>query len=86
MRKPLFVVILVGMLLTGTLQASAQKVYKLNRFVDSVLTVRYWRANIDTNYVTHPQTKWTLVGRFNVSGARIRSTGTDNGQETPGRL
>ncbi len=86
MRKPLFVVILVGMLLTGTLQASAQKVYKLNRFVDSVLTVRYWRANIDTNYVTRPQTKWTLVGRFNVSGARIRSTGTDNGQHFETKL
>lgn len=86
MRKPLFVVILIGILLTGTLQASAQKVYKLNRFVDSVLTVRYWRANIDTNYVTRPQTKWTLVGRFNVSGARIRSTGTDNGQHFETKL
>ena len=63
------------MLLAGMQDVSAQKVFKLNRFVDSVLTVRYHRADIDTNYVTRPQTKWTLMGRFNMSGAKINAKG-----------
>ena len=63
------------MLLAGMQDVSAQKVFKLNRFVDSVLTVRYHRADIDTNYVTRPQTKWTLMGRVNVAGAKISSKG-----------
>ena len=75
---------LTVVLLTGVLQGSAQKVSKFNRFVDSVLTVRYWRADLDTNYITRPQTKWTVVGRINVSGARIKAFGTinDNDFET----
>ena len=59
------------------LQADAQKktfkekVSLLGHRIDSALTKRYWRADIDTNYVIRPQTKWTLLGRFKVSGARI---------------
>lgn len=36
-------------------------------------------VNIDTNYITRPTTKWTVVARLNVSGAKIESEGTDNG-------
>ena len=68
------------MLLAGMQDVSAQKVFKLNRFVDSVLTVRYHRADIDTNYVTRPQTKWTLMGRFNMSGAKINAKGVQEGK------
>ena len=68
------------MLLAGTADVSAQKVFKLNRFVDSILTTRYQRANIDTNYVTRPQTKWTLMGRFNLSGAKITAKGGQEGR------
>ena len=67
------------MLLTCALTASAQKVYQVNRLVDSVLAVRYYRSNIDTAYVERPQTKWTLKGRINVTGAGIAAEGLDNG-------
>ncbi len=67
------------MLLAGTQDVPAQKVFKLNRLVDSILTVRYRRADIDTNYVTRPQTKWTLMGRFNMSGAKISAKGMQEG-------
>lgn len=68
------------MLSVGTLQVSGQKIFRLNRLIDSVLTARYHRVDIDTNYVTRPQTKWTLMGRFNISGSRIMTKGNDNGQ------
>ena len=67
------------MLLAGTQDVPAQKVFKLNRLVDSILTVRYRRADIDTNYVTRPQTKWTLMGRFNMSWAKISAKGMQEG-------
>lgn len=58
-----------------TIPVVAQKTYKINRYVDSVLTLRYWRANIDSNYVTRPHTKWTLTGRYNVTGSDIQTEG-----------
>ena len=67
------------MLLAGTTQVFAQKVYKLNHFVDSVLTKRYWRTDFDTNYITRPKTKWTLIGRMNLAGAKISSKGNQEG-------
>ena len=69
------------MLLVGMSQASAQKARKLNRIIDSVLSVKYYRTDIDTNYVTRPQTKWTLIGRFNLSGAKINSKGVYQGKQ-----
>lgn len=76
MKRKIIVAIFVAM----TIHVNAQKVFKINHFIDSVLTVRYWRADLDTNYVTRPQTKWTLVGRFNVSGSKIKTKGQENGQ------
>lgn len=46
--------------------------------VDSILTLHYYKSNIDTTYVTRPATKWTLRARFNVSGTQIESEGLDN--------
>jgi hypothetical protein len=66
--------------------ACAQKVFQINHLLDSVLTLRYWRADIDTNYITRPQTKWTLVGRLNVSGSRIHVLGVDEGREFETKL
>ena len=66
------------MLSVGTLQVFAQKVLRLNRLIDSVLTTRYNRVDLDTNYVTRPQTKWTLIGRYNMSGTRIKTKGNDD--------
>lgn len=68
------------LLLVGTPEVSAQKFFKFNRFVDSVLTKKYWSADIDTNYITRPNTKWTLVGRINVSGAKLKTDGVEDGR------
>ena len=80
MRKMTITATLLAVLFSTTLPTDAQKVFSLNRLVDSVLVARYWRADIDTNYVTRPHTKWTLMGRFNVSGAKISAEGKENGQ------
>lgn len=48
--------------------------------MDSALTSRYNRnKGSDTAYILRPQTKWTVVGRINVSGAKIETEGIDNG-------
>ena len=57
-------------------QASAQS---LRHRVDSLLTMRYRKGNIDTAYITRPATKWTVTARYNVSGAKIKAKGIDNG-------
>ena len=57
-------------------QASAQSL--LHR-VDSILSVRYRKGNIDTAFLTRPATKWTVTARLNVSGAKIEAKGIDNG-------
>ena len=46
--------------------------------IDSILTYRYYKANIDTNYITRPKTKWTIKTRLNLSGTKIEAEGTDN--------
>lgn len=51
----------------------------LQRF-DSILSVNYNKGRIDTVFITRPKTKWTLKGRFNLSGARIKSEGKENGE------
>ena len=56
---------------------SAQNIFQ--RF-DSVLTGNYRKGNIDTTYITRPNTKWTLTARWNLSGATIESEGIENGQ------
>lgn len=66
--------------------ASGQKAFRLNHLVDSVLTAKYWRADIDTCYITRPRTKWTLMGRLNVSGARIKNEGMQHGQHFASEL
>jgi hypothetical protein len=46
--------------------------------IDSMLTRNYHKGDIDTAYITRPQTKWTIVGRVNVSGAKIEAEGLEN--------
>jgi len=86
MRKIKITALFCVSLLTATPPADAQKAFSLSHFADSVLMVRYWRANIDTNYVTRPQTKWTLTGRFNVSGSTISAEGKAHGKYFETRL
>lgn len=71
---------LTTMLLTVTcglsLPLSSQSL--LQRY-DSVLTVNYRKGNIDTAYITRPTTKWTVVARMNVSGAKLETEGINDG-------
>lgn len=57
----------------------AQSIFSINHLVDSVLMRRYQRTDFDTAYISRPQTKWTLTGRLNVSGAQIRAEGIEQG-------
>ena len=58
-------------------EAEAQNIFQR---VDSMLTVRYRKGDIDSAYITRPQTKWTLTARLNVSGAKIASEGVEDGR------
>lgn len=71
--------VLMAILRATTIPVVAQKTHKINHLVDSLLSKRYWRADIDTNYIIRPQTKWTLTARLNMSGSRIRTDEKDNG-------
>ncbi len=74
--------LLIVVLLVLTSEATAQTLTQSERRerMDSALTSRYNRnKGIDTAYILRPQTKWTVVGRINVSGAKIETEGVDNG-------
>ncbi len=70
----------VALFFSAAIHAGAQKIFSFNRHLDSVLTVRYRRADIDTAYIMRPQTKWTLIARLNVSGSTIEAEGNNDGQ------
>jgi hypothetical protein len=74
--------LLIVALLALVSEATAQTLTQSERRerMDSALTSRYNRnKGIDTAYILRPQTKWTVVGRINVSGAKIETEGVDNG-------
>ena len=48
--------------------------------VDSMLTLKYHKGDIDTAYIVRPHTKWTITARMNVSGAKIEAEGIDGGR------
>ena len=73
MRYGLVVVALLAM--AG--EAEAQNLFQR---VDSMLTIRYRKGDIDSAYIMRPQTKWTLTARLNVSGAKIASEGVEDGR------
>ncbi|MBR3284614.1 MAG: DUF4421 family protein [Alloprevotella sp.] len=76
MNKRFFFIL--GILLlccTCAQRASAQGLLRKLKQLDSILTVRYHGSNIDTTYITRPQTKWTLKGRLNVSGSELEMDG-----------
>lgn len=68
--------LIVMALLAVAGEAEAQSIFQR---VDSMLTLRYRKGDIDTAYITRPQTKWTLTARYNVSGAEIESEGIEEG-------
>lgn len=71
-------ILLIVISLASTLHVSAQKIHEFNKSVDSVLTTRYWRVKVDTNYITRPQAKLMILGRLNFSGAKIKARGNIN--------
>ena len=77
MKKFLSIAIGIMMVMIGA-DAQTQKLQRMLRHNDSLMTVRYRSGNIDTNYITRPTTKWTIVARMNVSGAKIETEGMDN--------
>ena len=57
--------------------AQAQERHNILHRLDSLLSIRYMRADIDTHYIMRPPTKWTIRGRLNVSGAKIMAEGVN---------
>ena len=68
--------VLLAVMLDMSLPMYAQNLFQR---VDSVLTVNYRKGDIDSAYLMRPATKWTVLARLNVSGAKIESEGIDNG-------
>ena len=67
--KRLMSMLLLAAMSSLVLPSSAQSLFHR---ADSILAARYYRlGNIDTAYITRPQTKWTITARLNVSGAKI---------------
>ncbi len=46
--------------------------------VKTLLSIRRSKINTDTLYIVRPKTSWTIKGRINVSGAGIKTEGSDN--------
>ena len=63
-----------------TVPARAQSIFHR---VDSMLTVNYRKGDIDTAYITRPSTRWTVMARMNVSGAKIEAVGIDRSALVP---
>lgn len=59
---------------------SASSAQNLLQRIDRKLTENYRKGDIDTAYITRPKTKWTILGRLNISGAKIEAEGMENGQ------
>ena len=47
--------------------------------IDSLLSRRYYKGDIDTAYIVRPPTKWTVTARLNVSGATLETEGIEDG-------
>lgn len=68
--------LLLAVMSSLVLPSSAQSLFHR---ADSILAARYYcLGNIDTAYITRPQTKWTVTARLNVSGAKIGAEGFEN--------
>ena len=68
------------MLCTGVvLPVQSQGLLRMLSRNDSLMTARYRRSNIDTAFITRPETKWTVTTRLNVSGAKLEMEGMQMG-------
>ena len=62
-----------------THDVQAQKLWRMLKHNDSIMSQRYRSGNIDTLYITRPSTRWTLTGRINVSGVKLKMEGKQMG-------
>lgn len=81
MKRHHISLVFVVVLLTFSWPAYSQSIHDMAHHIDSMLAARYQRGDIDTNYVVRPQTKWTLTGRVNTSGAKITAKGDEEGRQ-----
>ena len=58
-----------------TNDVEGQNLWQKLKESDSLMTSRYRNSNIDTTYIRRPNTKWTVKGRLNISGARLLMEG-----------
>ena len=72
--------LLLAVIILLTAQTSEATAQDVLQRIDSLLSRRYYKGDLDTTYIVRPQTKWTVTARFNVSGAKIEAEGMDNGQ------
>ena len=72
--------LLLAVIVLLTAQTSEATAQDILQRIDSLLSRRYYKGDLDTTYIVRPQTKWTVTARFNVSGAKIEAEGMDNGQ------
>ena len=72
--------LLLAVIVLLTAQTSEATAQDILQRIDSLLSRRYYKGDLDTTYIVRPQTKWTVTARFNVSGAEIEAEGMDNGQ------
>lgn len=73
--------LLLFLLLVSWGDVQAQSRSGLLEQADSIIEHIYYTVRYDTNYIVRPRTKWTLKGRFNVSGAGLKVNGSQSEQQ-----
>mgnify|MGYP002622394657 FL=1 len=76
MKRHIFVI--TALLLTLSATAQEQQHDRFKAFwgkVDNWLCKQYYNVSVDTNYITRPQTRWTVKARYNLTGSAINTNG-----------
>ena len=86
MRNYLLFLFILSLLSLHTPEAHAQKWKKALHNVDSLVSLRYQRADIDTLYIIRPATKWTAKIRVNNSATQIKTLGVIDGSKSTSQM
>ncbi len=86
MRNYLSFLFILSLLSLHTPEAHAQKWKKALHNVDSLVSLRYQRADIDTLYIIRPATKWTAKIRVNNSATQIKTLGVIDGSKSTSQM
>ena len=74
MKRHIFVIF--ALLLNLSVVAQEPQHDKFKAFwgkVDKWLCDKYYNISVDTNYITRPQTRWTVKARYNLTGSSINT-------------